>query len=105
MGPPDPHGSAVSQFGRPHAQPIVPEPDNPITSQNYRAVQADEQVGIESGLKPAHRLEQQIAARRCRPLADVQPHVIALGIDPVDIGDGDAEQLGAMRHPELTDPR
>ena len=36
---------------------------------------------------------------------DVEPHIVALGGDPVDIARGDAHQPGQVGRPELVEPR
>jgi len=35
------------------------------------------------------------------PAADVEPHVIALGRDPVDVAGGYADEAGEVRRPEF----
>jgi hypothetical protein len=64
------------------------------------AVQADEVGRIEAIFQPLDGVQHQIAAR-----PHVQAHIVALGIDAVDIGGGHAHQLAAVRHPEFLDPR
>ena len=69
---------------------------------------ADEPGRIEPRFEPGDRLEQQVAAR-CGPArgpgsTQMQPHIVALGVDPLDIVGRDPQQLGAVRDPEFGDP-
>jgi len=64
-----------------------------------RTMQADELFGIEPFLEPGDGLVQQIA-----DAADVQPHIVAFGLDPVDLGGDDAAQFGFIGDPEFFRP-
>ena len=58
--------------------------------------EADEQSRVEPFLERRHRVMDQPAA-----LADVEPHVIALGRDAVDVARGDADKPAQVRRPEF----
>ena len=66
-------------------------------------------VRIKPRLKSRNGLQQQIAVRG--PIleaatfqAHMEPDVIALGIDPVDIAGSDPQQFGAIGHPKFGQP-
>ena len=95
--------SPFLQFHRPYAEAIVPQPADIVAPQDGGTVDADELFGIEPRFQPGDGLQQQIGPRGIVRPADMQPHIIAFGIDLVHFADRDAQQFGPVRHPQFVE--
>ena len=104
IGPADPQRLAIVQLGRPHAESFMAQAADSIAAQDRRAVDADESRGVELPLQSRDRLQQQVATLLPIALVDVEPDIVALGIDPLDLNGVDPQKLGTVGHPEFGEP-
>ncbi len=96
--PPDRLLAAVGEAGDPAARRIAREAGNEVAADDCRAMQPDEQLGVEAVLERGHRMVDEPASP-----SDVQPHIVALGGHPVDVAGGNADQAGQVGRPEFVE--
>src|SRR3546814_7548665 len=78
---------------------MMTQPGDAVTAYHFRAMDADEAIGVQPRLQRLDRLMDQPAAR-----ADMQAHIVALGLDQVDLRGVDAQHLAPVLDPEFGDP-
>ena len=78
---------------------VVRDRNVPDTLDIKRAVEADEQLGVQSFLQRGHRMVDQPAAA-----ADVEAHVVALRRHAVDVARGDPDQARQVGRREFFQP-
>jgi hypothetical protein len=69
---------------------------NQVSSYNDRAVQPDEMPWVESILKRSNGLVEQVTSP-----VDMEPHIVALGFDFIDVIGTDTNKIGFMGYPKL----
>src|SRR5258706_177526 len=99
IGAADTQPAPVTQLRVPGPGPIVPETDNPVAAGQRGAMKAHKLRRVQLALQFGDGLMEQKRAR-----AHMQPHIIALRFDQIDIPGGDADDFRAVRHPELLGP-
>src|SRR3546814_10362440 len=88
-----------AQVDAPRAVAMMFQSDDPFAADHLRAVDAHELVGVHARFQRFDRLVDQPAAA-----ADVQAHIVALGLDQIDLARVDAQHLAAVLDPEFVDP-
>src|SRR5207253_1850802 len=91
---------AVAELRPPAAGVVAPQAGDEVAPDDRGAVEADEEGGVELVFELADRVVDQPA-----PPAHMEPHIVALGADPVDLGGGKADQAARLRHPEFLEMR
>src|SRR3546814_12952011 len=90
--------AAVGQARGPMAHGVAAQPDYGVAAQDGRPVDANEQGWVQLLLQLGDRPIDQPAA-----LSHVEPLIVALRGDPVDIAGGDPDQAVMFGTPELLD--
>src|SRR3546814_83965 len=99
IGAADAVNAAVAQIDAPRAVAMMTQPGDAVAAYHFRAMDADEAIGVQPRLQRLDRLMDQPAAR-----ADMQAHIVALGLDQVDLRGVDAQHLAPVLDPEFGDP-
>ena len=94
----DPCLMSINKDGRPDATAFVTERLDQVPPHDGGAVQTDEKTSVQTALHLIHRGAEKMGAA-----ADVNAHIVALGLDPLDRRCAHAHQVGAMRHPKMVD--
>ena len=89
----------VAEARDPATRRVPGESADEVLADDRRAVEPDEQLGVEPFLERRHRMVDEPAAA-----PDVEPHVIALGRHPVDILGRDPHQSRQVGSPEFLEP-
>src|SRR5690606_36544895 len=99
IGAADTVKAAFPKIDAPGAVAMVLQSDNAIAADHFRAVNPHELVAVHPRLERLDRLVNEPAAG-----ADIKPHIVALGLNEVDLVRVDAQHLAAILDPEFADP-
>src|SRR3546814_20649752 len=78
---------------------MMTQPGDAVAAYHFRAMDADEAIGVQPRLQRLYRLMDQPAER-----ADMQTHIVALGPDQAHLRRVDATHLAPVLESEFGDP-